>query len=324
MSFETPLDLYHGVLRKQRLYRGDEKVVSCEGSSRAGGRRVWQETKKAKCLALRDLYITRDERSEEIQALLSSYSIGGSSSGAGTSGGSSGGSSSGGSGGGNSAPTAISSATFAAISGSPALSALIGRSSSFLAGTDTHGSGGGGNGGGNAGSAGNDSPRRGLIHHDPYELPMMLRYRQLLQTEDDFVPMKSPIQGLGMFALKLCTPESMLLEYRGEIIRLSVGDIREERYRKRGLADYLFSFSGKQIIDATMCGANARFVNHCHAPNCRARIIQFSGVKHIVIVSKKFISPGEELCYDYNFPIEDENSKIPCNCAAPNCPGVMN
>lgn len=136
--------------------------------------------------------------------------------------------------------------------------------------------------------------------------------------------MKSPIQGLGMFAAKLCTPESMLLEYRGEIIRISVGDIREERYRKRGLADYLFSFSDKHIIDATMCGANARFVNHCHAPNCRAKIIQVSGMKHIVIVSKTFITPGEELCYDYNFPIEDESSKVPCTCAAPDCPGFMN
>lgn len=319
------------MLRKQRLYRGDEKVVSREGSSRSCGVKLWQETKKAKYLALREMYIARDERSEEIQALLSSYTIGSSSAASASGGGGNG--SGNGNGSGGSAPAAISSATFAAISGSPALSSIIGRSSSFMGGADSHGSGSGssssgiynGNGGGNsAGGSGSDGGRRGLIHHDTYELPMMIRYRQLLQTEDDFIPMKSPIQGLGMFALKLCTPESMLLEYRGEIIRLSVGDIREERYRKRGLADYLFSFSEKQIIDATMCGANARFVNHCHAPNCRARIIHVSGMKHIVIVSKTFICPGEELCYDYNFPIEDENSKVPCNCAAPDCPGVMN
>ena len=31
---------------------------------------------------------------------------------------------------------------------------------------------------------------------------------------------------------------------------------------------------------------------------------------------------GEEVMYDYKFPIEDV--KVPCYCGAPNCRGVMN
>lgn len=305
-------------MKKVHLHRWNERIVTREGSARSSGLKLWQDTKRAKRLALRDIYINRDERSEMVQNILSSYTIGGGNSSGSANGPRSTGSS------GSGAPTAISSATFAAISASPALSSIIGRNNNHSGNTDSHNNNNKNNNSNNTNTSGNDSGRRGLIHHDTFELPMQLRYKQLLQMEDDFVPMKSPIQGLGMFALKLCTPESMLLEYRGEIIRLSVGDIREERYRKRGLADYLFSFSDKQIIDATLCGANARFVNHCHAPNCRPRIIQVSGMKHIVIMSKTFINPGEELCYDYNFPIEDENSKIPCNCGAPYCPGVMN
>ena len=38
------------------------------------------------------------------------------------------------------------------------------------------------------------------------------------------------------------------------------------------------------------------------------------GQKKIVIYSKRRIEPGEELTYDYKFPIE--NDKIPCTCGA--------
>ena len=31
---------------------------------------------------------------------------------------------------------------------------------------------------------------------------------------------------------------------------------------------------------------------------------------------------GEEITYDYKFPIEDD--KIPCLCGAPNCRGTLN
>ena len=44
--------------------------------------------------------------------------------------------------------------------------------------------------------------------------------------------------------------------------------------------------------------------------------------KKIVIYSRKEIKRGEEITYDYKFPI-DEN-KIPCFCGAPNCRGTLN
>ena len=316
-SVQAPLESYHEMLHRQQVYRGDDNIMSCEGSSRSAGKKLWEMGKRAKRYGLRDLYIRRDERSEEIRSILSSYAIGNGNNNTGNSGTRGIGS------GGSSTPFTISSATVTTISGSPALNSIIGGNptlNSIIESCNSNKN----NGMNGEGSSGSEGGRRGLIHHDAYELPMTIRYRQLLQSEDDFIAMKSPIQGLGMYALKLCTPESMLLEYRGEIIRVSVGDIREEKYKKAGIADYLFSFSDKQIVDATICGANARFVNHCHAPNCRARLIHASGVKHIVIVSKTFISPGDELCYDYNFPIEDEASKVPCSCSAPNCPGFMN
>ena len=57
-------------------------------------------------------------------------------------------------------------------------------------------------------------------------------------------------------------------------------------------------------------------------PNCYAKVINFGTLKKIVIYSKRDIAMGEEITYDYKFPIEDD--KIPCLCGAPNCRGTLN
>ena len=80
------------------------------------------------------------------------------------------------------------------------------------------------------------------------------------------------------------------------------------------------------VVDATKCGNLARFVNHsCEVrtedseieiktiltfltlqPNCYAKVIKIDQVSKIVIYSKQTIAIGEEITYDYKFPIEDE------------------
>lgn len=57
-------------------------------------------------------------------------------------------------------------------------------------------------------------------------------------------------------------------------------------------------------------------------PNCYAKVITVEGAKKIVIYSKRDIAPGEEITYDYKFPLEDE--KIPCLCGAAKCRGFLN
>jgi SET domain-containing protein len=49
-------------------------------------------------------------------------------------------------------------------------------------------------------------------------------------------------------------------------------------------------------------------------PNCYTKVIWSEGQKKIVIYSKRRIEAGEELTYDYKFPVEDK--KIPCTCGA--------
>lgn len=57
-------------------------------------------------------------------------------------------------------------------------------------------------------------------------------------------------------------------------------------------------------------------------PNCYSKIVDIRGKKHIIIFAMKRIIPGEELTYDYKFPIEDV--KLPCSCGTKKCRKYMN
>jgi hypothetical protein len=100
----------------------------------------------------------------------------------------------------------------------------------------------------------------------------------------------------------------------------------------------LFRIDNQYVIDATKTGNMARFINHCcdvcvvvrtrsvgyHSllvyvytytmhvcdlsltaqPNCTARVISVKGEPRIAIYAKRNIEVGEEITYDYKFPIE--------------------
>ena len=75
-------------------------------------------------------------------------------------------------------------------------------------------------------------------------------------------------------------------------------------------------------MDATCAGYLARFMNHCCEPNCYAKVIRVEGTYRIVIYSKTRIEEGDEITYDYKFPIEED--KIPCTCGHPLCRKFLN
>lgn len=80
---------------------------------------------------------------------------------------------------------------------------------------------------------------------------------------------KSEIHDWGLFALEPIQADDLVIEYIGEIIRQKVADEREKRYEAIGIgSSYMFRIDDNWIIDATMKGNLARFVNHC----CDVRI----------------------------------------------------
>ena len=56
-----------------------------------------------------------------------------------------------------------------------------------------------------------------------------------------------------------------------------------------------------------VCVSSPDFFNYAlFQPNCYAKVIKIDGQNKIVIYSKQAIAIGEEITYDYKFPIEDE------------------
>ena len=95
---------------------------------------------------------------------------------------------------------------------------------------------------------------------------------------------RSNVQGWGVFAVDAIRAADMILEYRGEIIRSTVADVRERRRRARAFNDdYIWRVGKNTCIDATQKGSLARFVNHSCDPNCYVAIVPHAGTKVICI-----------------------------------------
>ena len=115
------------------------------------------------------------------------------------------------------------------------------------------------------------------------------------------------------------------MEYIGEIIRNKVADIREKEYELKGIGQgscYLFRLDEDHVIDATVQGGKARFINHSCQPNCSAAICEIDDHKHILLFAKRLIHKDEEITYDYYFDVEDD--KISCQCGSKDCQGKLN
>ncbi|VDO20683.1 unnamed protein product [Haemonchus placei] len=134
---------------------------------------------------------------------------------------------------------------------------------------------------------------------------------------------RSRIHGWGLYAMEAIAPDDMIVEYVGQKVRNTVADVREKAYERRGIgSSYLFRIDDTTVIDATRMGNFARFINHSCQPNCYAKVVTVDGDKRIVIYSKTLINKGDEITYDYKFPIEED--KVDCLCGAPNCRGTLN
>ncbi|CAG4960024.1 unnamed protein product [Colias eurytheme] len=159
-------------------------------------------------------------------------------------------------------------------------------------------------------------------------LPPAMRFRQLKETSKASVGVyRSHIHGRGLFCKRDIEEGDMVIEYAGEVIRAVLADQREKRYEatsgRRGVGGcYMFRIDDNLVVDATLKGNAARFINHSCDPNCYSRVVDIHGHKHILIFALRRITVGEELTYDYKFPFEE--IKIPCTCGAKKCRKYLN
>ncbi|XP_021963805.1 uncharacterized protein LOC110859227 [Folsomia candida] len=157
----------------------------------------------------------------------------------------------------------------------------------------------------------------------PIGIPLIQRYRNLKErTEKTLVVMWSIIHGRGLYTRRDIDRGDIIIEYAGEVIRSPVCDQREKFYETKGIGCYMFRIDDEHIIDATMKGNAARFINHSCEPNCESKPLRMSGAERIVILALRKIFSGEELTYDYKF--EKEENKIPCACGSRKCRKYLN
>lgn len=110
----------------------------------------------------------------------------------------------------------------------------------------------------------------------------------------------------------------MVIEYTGTIIRDEVADRKEKLYESQDHGVYMFGIDNNHIIDTTLTGGPARYINHSRASSCVAEVVTFEREEKIIISFNLRIQK-DELCYDSKVEFENDQQKTPCHRAVVNC-----
>ncbi|ELQ76682.1 histone-lysine N-methyltransferase, partial [Trachipleistophora hominis] len=129
---------------------------------------------------------------------------------------------------------------------------------------------------------------------------------------------KSAVEGYGLFSTRLYDKDEPIIEYVGELIDDYEADKREKIYKDR---IYMFRKNSKIILDATVVGNLAKYINHSCEPNCYATKVICGTASCIIICAKRIITKNEELSYDYN--LSKGAIRFECRCNSSNCRGTL-
>ncbi|EPR78142.1 SET domain containing protein [Spraguea lophii 42_110] len=126
----------------------------------------------------------------------------------------------------------------------------------------------------------------------------------------------SNIHGMGMFSTCFIPAGTFIAEYVGIIVCKAYSDILEKRYKKNNIAStYFFKIKEDMIVDATMYGNHARYINHSCTPNATACLDK----ERILIFSERDIYEDEEITIKYNLTEAYKNKGDVCNCQSEDC-----
>ena len=122
--------------------------------------------------------------------------------------------------------------------------------------------------------------------------------------------------------LKPVRKGARIIEYTGRRVRWSSipAEVDDERTYYFGLDN------NKDVIDPSVGGNEAQWINHSCEPNCET--IERRG--RVFIRALRDIRPGEELYYDYHLAIDDDvprtreiEDEARCFCGSSSCRGTM-
>ena len=129
-------------------------------------------------------------------------------------------------------------------------------------------------------------------------------------------------KGKGMFSLSFIPKNTFIIEYSGLVIDEESYEVKKqliaEEKEKSYLHFYFMRIKKNLIIDASINGSDAKFINHSCDPNCVTQFWTVNKQQKIGIFSIKDIQKGTELSYDYRGEFGQK-----CFCNADKCRGTL-
>ncbi len=107
------------------------------------------------------------------------------------------------------------------------------------------------------------------------------------------------------------------MEYVGHRISKQESEDRTAKQWTRGRV-YTFDLNKKWDLDGSPLWNKARWANHSCDPNTES---ENDRGRHIWLMARRRITAGDEITYDYNFPLEDD--LVRCKCGSAKCRGYM-
>ena len=135
---------------------------------------------------------------------------------------------------------------------------------------------------------------------------------------------KSSVHGRGVFALQAIPAGQRILEYRGEVTSWRRASARHRRSGLRGHT-FIFGLADGRVLDGSVGGNSARWLNHSCQPNCEA-IEDERG--RVFIETLRDVMPGDELSIAYGLTIDEAvtpelAADYSCRCGTKRCTGSM-
>ncbi len=146
------------------------------------------------------------------------------------------------------------------------------------------------------------------------------------KTKPLYVIRFSPTHGHGAFASRKIRKGTRIIEYQGKRSSWKKALRRPPSDPDNPYHTFIFGLSSGKVIDASIDGNAARWINHSCDPNCEA-VEEDDG--RVFIYSMRTIQPGEELNYDYRLSVDEgrpskkERKRYACRCGSDNCRGTM-
>ena len=110
----------------------------------------------------------------------------------------------------------------------------------------------------------------------------------------------SPIAGWGLFSNEFIKKDSLIGEYKGELITDEIVNKRD-KFREYENCTYMFKLDDEYTIDSRKMGNLLRYANHSKVnSNSYTKIVFSEGQRKIVLIAKRDIFKGEEILFDYD------------------------